>query len=93
MEARESPKRIPQTDLANQVADLPRNGRAPVCGLATFPCPIYSKPFSVPSDDRFRLHDEQCGAPICPEAAEPNPEQSVCGVKTKPAVLRPLEDR
>ena len=92
MDARGSPKRIRQTDLANQVADLPRNGRAPVRGLATFPCPINPEPFSVPSNDRFRLHDEQGGAPICPEAAEPNLEQSVCGVQTKPAVLRPLED-
>ena len=79
MDAWCSPERIRQTQLANQITDFPRNGRAPGCGLATFPRPINPEPFSVPSDDRFGLHDEQRRAPIRPEAAEPNPEQSVCG--------------
>jgi len=59
MDARYSPEPIRQTDLVNQVADLPRNGRAPGCGLVTFPCPINPEPFSVPSDNRFGLHEKQ----------------------------------
>jgi hypothetical protein len=65
----------------------------PLCCLATLPCPIEPEPFSVPSDNRFGLHDEQRRAPIRPDAGLPNPEQSVSGVERKSAAPRPVEDR
>jgi hypothetical protein len=58
----------------------------------TFPCPINPEPFAVPRDHRFGLHYEQRRASVGPEAGKPNPKQSVRGVRTKTATLRPLED-
>ena len=46
----------------------------------------------MPGNNRFGLHDQQRRAPLRPDARQPNPEQSVRGVQTKPAALRPLED-
>ena len=46
-------------------------------GPAQFP--IQSKSLPVPFDDRFGLHDGQCGSPVGPEPGEPHPEDAVAG--------------
>ena len=87
-----SPERICQTHLANQLPNFPIDRGPTRFALPTLPLPIPTEPSSMPGDHRFGLYDKQRRAPLRPEAGEPNPEQSVHGVQTKPAALRPLQD-
>ncbi len=92
MDPRSSPERIGRTHLSNELTKFPSHCGSPGCVAPTFPGSIEAESFSVPSDNRFRLHDEQRRAPIRPEAAEPNPEKSIRGVWTKRHALTPLQD-
>jgi len=40
--------------------------------------------FAVPGDDDLRLDDDQGGAPVSPDFAEPGPEESIGGGQTRP---------
>src|SRR5215472_6281419 len=92
MDPRCSPQGIGQAHLPNQLANFLAHPGPAESTAPTFPGPIETESLVVPGDYRFGLHDEQRRAPLRPEAREPNPEQSVRRVQTKPAPLRPPED-
>ncbi len=83
---------IGRTHLPNEFTNFPSHGGPPGCAAPTFPGPIQPESFAVPGYHRFGLYDQQRRAPSPPEARQPNPQQSVRGVKTKPAALRPFQD-
>ena len=87
-----SPEGISHTHLSNQPANFLAHTRPAGTTAPTLPGPIETESLAVPGDDRFRLHDKQRRAPLRPEARQPNPEQSVRRVQTKPVELRSLED-
>jgi len=60
-----------------------KHDRRPSRFMPTLPSPIPAESSSLPSDNRFALHQEQRRAPIRPEARKPNPEQSVCRIQTE----------
>ena len=39
--------------------------------------PQSANPFTLPADDRVRLHNDQSGAPISPRVGEQDPEESI----------------
>jgi len=79
----------PSSESARESPDTPRvyQEYAP-----SFPGPIETESFAMPGDDRFGLHNQQHRTPLRSGAGEPNPKQSVHGVQTKPAALRPLQN-
>lgn len=87
-----SPERIGQTHPADQLPNFPIDCGPPQFALPTLPSPIPAESSSMPGDHRFRLYDKQRRAPVRPEATEPNPEQSIRSVQTKPGALRSFED-
>jgi hypothetical protein len=63
--------------LADQIPNLTRNNRASGLAVPHFPCPEQAKAFAMPGHNSFRLHDDQGGTPIAPEAGEENPEEAI----------------
>jgi hypothetical protein len=60
--------------------------------VADFPRPKETKAFPVPSDDRFRLHDQQGRSPLAPHLPEPYPEDSIGRRQLEPLGRRPAQN-
>ena len=82
MDARSTPTRVGETHSPDEVSDFTRYRRT-TCAMATLPSPIQPESLSMPADDGFRLHDNQCGSPISPQPGKPNPEDAVSGIEAE----------
>ena len=57
--------------------------RRPSARRALPTSPVELEALSTPSDDRFRLHDDQRRLPIRPHLREPSPKQSVPALEVR----------
>jgi hypothetical protein len=72
-----TPTGILPAHLADQISDLTANDRSTVLAAAHLPGPEQPKARRMPSHDRFGLDDDQCRAPVAPNARQPDPQWAV----------------
>jgi hypothetical protein len=88
-----SPARVGEAHFPDQIANFWRYTRSSFT-MATLPIPIQTKPLAMPGDDRLRLDQEQCRAPIVPQSRKPDPQDTVSPTETQPtATARTLQDQ
>src|SRR5258705_9456003 len=64
------------SNRADQFAEIGRY-LGPSRAVSALPGPEQAKPPSVPRDDGVRLHQDEPGPPLGPDAREPHPEEPV----------------
>src|SRR5258708_5757880 len=74
VDAGRTPTGILPAHLADQISDLTANDRSTVLAAAHLPGPEQPKARTMPSHDRFGLDDDQCRAPVAPNARQPDPQ-------------------
>src|SRR5215470_1806620 len=72
-----APSRILPTHPTDQVADFVSDGRTTRLSVPDLPRPEEAKSSAVPGDDGLRFHDDQCRAPILPDAGQARPEEAI----------------
>jgi hypothetical protein len=78
-----SPARAGEAHFPDQIANFWRYTRSSFT-MATLPIPIQTKPLAMPGDDRLRLDQEQCRAPIVPQSRKPDPQDTISPTETQP---------
>ncbi len=86
MNAGSIPAWVGQTHFSYEISNLTGLTRSALV-YSALPCPIQSEPFAVPRNDSVCLHDPDMRAPALPQTRQPNPEDSINGVKPHPPVL------
>jgi len=81
-----SPARVGEAHFPDQIRNFWRYTRSSF-KMATLPIPIPSKPLAMPGDDRLRLDQEQCRAPIVPQSRKPDPQDTVSPTETQPTPM------
>ncbi len=90
MHPRSSPGGIGIAHIPDELSDLSFSfGSA--WGTA-LPAPIEAKTLAMPSNDCFRLDDQQSGTPVRPQPRQPNPEDAIWKPQSSPGLSRPSED-
>jgi hypothetical protein len=56
------------------------------------PLPIKAKALTMPSNDCFRLDDQESGTPVRPKPRQPNPENAIWKPQSSPGASGPSED-
>src|SRR6476620_12176612 len=88
-----APARVGQAHFPDQIANFWRYTRSSF-RMATLPIPIQSKPLAMPGDDRLRLDQEQCRAPIVPQSRKPDPQDTVSPTEAQPTpTARTLQEQ
>ena len=89
---RRSPTRIFSADVADEVANLAWNRRAPGLASPDLPRPEEAKCVAVPENDCFGLNDHQRRTPVRPHAGEPDPQKTVSSLQPGALLRGALKD-
>src|SRR5688572_15987794 len=92
VDSRRSPARVLFAHVADQIANFARDRRAARLAAADLPCPEEAKRLALPAHDRLRLDDDQSGTPICPNAGQPSPQESVSCAPPRALLRRALKN-
>src|SRR5262249_44294047 len=66
---------------SNQITSLFRNCRPSGPAATNLPRPVPSESLPMPTDDGFRVDDNQGGTPSGPQTRQPNPEPPIGTIK------------
>ena len=80
MDARRSPQRVGNADLADQPANFQRHSWS-AAAVSRFPAPIRSETGTVPTDDGTRLHNRLRLDGIWRQTIRPNKDQAIHGTE------------
>ena len=72
-----APQRIGFRHLPDQLSDLAVLSRPPWAVVPGEASPVGSETPSMPSENRFRLDDDECFFPVLPGSRQENPEESI----------------
>lgn len=89
---RRSPAWVLFAHATDQIANFARDRRAARLAAADLPRPEEAKRLAVPGNDRFWLDDDQRRTPVCPNAGQPNPQESVSCVQRRALLRRALKN-
>ena len=79
-----SPERILPRHATDESPHLGIDLRSTDLAEPRLPPPVQPEALPMPTDDRFRLDDDEDGAPIRPEAGQPSPEDPVALPEPRP---------
>jgi hypothetical protein len=89
---RRSPAWVLFAHATDQIANFARDRRATRLAAADLQPPEEAKRLAVPGNDRFWLVDDQRRTPVCPNAGQPNPQESVSYVPSRSLLDRALKN-
>jgi hypothetical protein len=89
MDAWCSPQRIRQTHLPDEVSNFTRHFRPSRPILSTLPGPIQAESPAMPSNDRFRLDDDERRTSAGPQVQKPCPQEAIHPREPNAPMLRP----
>jgi hypothetical protein len=92
VDSRRPPAWVLFAHAADQIANFAWDRRAARLAAADLPRPEEAKRLAVPGNDCFRLHDNERRTPTCPNAGQPNPQESVSCVQRRALPRRALEN-
>src|SRR5215469_16736101 len=72
-----APSRILPTHPTDQIADFVSDGRTTRLSVPDLPSPEEANSSAVPGYDGLRFHENQCRAPILPDAGQARPEEAI----------------
>jgi len=86
-----SPQNIASAHVANQISDLLRSPWSTGPSRTAFPFPVEPKSFSMPSDHRSGLNEQEAVKPLGPEPGEKDPQNPIGCPKPEPFPIGSLQ--